>query len=80
MEPVRTCVGCRNRAEKSSLVRIIARDSVLDIDRTASAGGRGAWVHPSSECVAQALTRKAFGRALRTTVTHTEALDALLTN
>jgi predicted RNA-binding protein YlxR (DUF448 family) len=78
MEPVRTCVGCRNRAEKSSLVRVIARDSALDIDSTASAGGRGAWVHPSPECVAQAITRKAFGRALKTTVTHTEALDALL--
>jgi predicted RNA-binding protein YlxR (DUF448 family) len=59
-------------------VRVIARDSALDIDLTASAGGRGAWVHPSPECVAEAITRKAFGRALRTTVTHTEALEALL--
>ena len=78
MEPVRTCVGCRQRADKSSLMRVIARDSKLDIDRSALAGWRGAWVHPSPECVSLAITRKAFGRALKTSVTNTEVLDELL--
>ncbi len=27
--------------------------------------GRGAWVHPTRECVETALQRKAFGRALK---------------
>jgi predicted RNA-binding protein YlxR (DUF448 family) len=27
--------------------------------------GRGAWLHPTEECLEQALRRRAFGRALR---------------
>jgi predicted RNA-binding protein YlxR (DUF448 family) len=78
MEPTRTCVGCRERAENSSLVRVIVRDSVLGIDRNASAGGRGSWVHPTKKCVETALTRKAFGRALKAVVNDTEALNRFL--
>ena len=54
------------------------RDSVLDIDLNASAGGRGSWVHPTKKCVETALTRKAFGRALKAVVTDTEALSRFL--
>jgi predicted RNA-binding protein YlxR (DUF448 family) len=28
--------------------------------------GRGAWLHPTGDCLDQALRRRAFGRALRT--------------
>jgi len=35
------------------------------VDGGARLGGRGAWVHPTSQCVSRALTRKAFARALR---------------
>ncbi|WP_291046794.1 YlxR family protein [Herbiconiux sp.] len=70
MEPVRTCVGCRARTTRSSLLRVVARDlvptgTVLVVDETASLPGRGAWLHPSSECFQTAVTRRAFGRALR---------------
>ncbi|GAA2160208.1 hypothetical protein GCM10009845_07920 [Pedococcus bigeumensis] len=27
--------------------------------------GRGAWLHPTGDCLEQALRRRAFGRALR---------------
>ncbi|MCS5728444.1 YlxR family protein [Herbiconiux moechotypicola] len=70
MEPVRTCVGCRARATRSSLLRVVARDrvpegQVLVVDETATLPGRGAWLHPSPECFQKAVTRRAFGRALR---------------
>ncbi|MCL2516117.1 MAG: YlxR family protein [Microbacteriaceae bacterium] len=67
MEPVRTCIGCRSRAPRSSLLRVVSQDSVLTVDDSAVLPGRGAWVHPSSECIRKALQRKAFGRALRFT-------------
>jgi uncharacterized protein len=35
------------------------------VDHSATLPGRGAWVHPTLECVEKALTRKAFGRALK---------------
>ena len=65
MEPVRTCVGCRARATRSALLRVVAVDSLLVADERASMPGRGAWVHETSECVDAAIRRRAFVRALR---------------
>lgn len=65
MEAVRTCVGCRTRAPRSSLLRVVADGSVLRRDDRASMPGRGAWVHETAECVDAALRRRAFVRALR---------------
>lgn len=67
MGPVRTCVGCRARAPRSALLRVIAADSHLVIDEKANMPGRGAWVHPTNECLDAALKRQAFARALRVT-------------
>ncbi|MEO5920556.1 MAG: YlxR family protein, partial [Pseudolysinimonas sp.] len=48
MEPVRTCLGCRQRAPRSSLLRVVARDGRAVVDTAARLPGRGAWVHPDS--------------------------------
>jgi predicted RNA-binding protein YlxR (DUF448 family) len=68
--PIRTCIGCRERAAKSELLRVVAGPgddgrpaAVPDPDGTAT--GRGAHLHPSSACYDLAVRRKAFGRALR---------------
>ncbi|WP_083866286.1 YlxR family protein [Microbacterium yannicii] len=65
MESVRTCVGCRTRAPRSALLRVVAVDSAVVPDTRASMPGRGAWVHETSECVESAIRRRAFVRALR---------------
>jgi predicted RNA-binding protein YlxR (DUF448 family) len=66
---VRTCVGCRERAAKSELIRIIAvsngATTAVAPDVRRSAGGRGAHLHPSAACLDLATRRKAWGRALR---------------
>lgn len=67
MESVRTCLGCRLRADPSALLRVVAREGVVIPDPSATMTGRGAWVHPTAECVGASIKRKAFGRALRTT-------------
>jgi predicted RNA-binding protein YlxR (DUF448 family) len=67
--PVRTCVGCRQRAAKTDLLRVVAEDQghglVLVPDPPARRPGRGAYLHPDEDCLAQALRRRAFPRALR---------------
>ncbi|MFE5410054.1 YlxR family protein [Microbacterium sp. NPDC056569] len=65
MDPVRTCVGCRTRALRTTLLRVVSIDSVLVVDERASMPGRGAWVHETAECVDAAIRRRAFVRALR---------------
>ncbi|GGA58786.1 hypothetical protein GCM10011490_05930 [Pseudoclavibacter endophyticus] len=78
MGPVRTCIGCRSRAERSQLTRVVARDGRLLVDRSAHKPGRGAWVHPLVECLELALARHAFGRALRARVTNDDDVQNLV--
>lgn len=65
--PVRTCVGCRRRDSDSHLLRIVhdPQSAALSPDPRRRALGRGAWVHRDERCIATALDRKAFVRALR---------------
>ncbi len=71
----RTCVGCRRRDVRSALLRVVAERSdtgehlaSLAPDPRLRLLGRGAWLHPTPECLALAVRRKAFGRALRVKV------------
>lgn len=64
-DPVRTCVGCRQRAGKSELLRVTARDGACLPDPRAQHQARGAYLHPTLECLAAAERRRAFPRALR---------------
>ena len=68
----RTCVGCRRRDDRSALLRVVAEwdDTGEHFARVVPdprlrLPGRGAWLHPTPECLDLALRRKAFGRALR---------------
>jgi hypothetical protein len=64
-EPERTCVGCRSIAGKRALLRIVrSEDGDLRIDRTGRAPGRGAYLHPDTRCVEEALKR-GLARAFR---------------
>ena len=63
--PVRTCVGCKERAAKSSLLRLVVAGGVIVPDPQARQPGRGAYLHPSQACFELAQRRRAFPRALR---------------
>lgn len=67
--PVRTCIGCRVRAAAAELLRVVAAPgstaTAVVPDTRPPAAGRGAWLHPSLDCVELAERRRAFGRALR---------------
>lgn len=68
---VRTCVGCRRQAARHELLRVVVADEgtgpVLVPDPERRFPGRGANLHPTPDCLAQALRRRAFSRALRVT-------------
>ncbi|WP_282797857.1 YlxR family protein [Streptomyces sp. CC224B] len=63
--PERTCVGCRERAAKSELLRIVAIEGVCVPDPRGTLPGRGAYVHPALVCLDLAVRRRAFPRAFR---------------
>src|SRR5262249_33695044 len=62
---MRTCVGCKERTVKSSLLRLVAAGDVIQPDPRARMPGRGAYLHPSQACLELARRRRAFPRALR---------------
>jgi predicted RNA-binding protein YlxR (DUF448 family) len=70
--PVRTCVGCRQRAAKQDLLRVVVQDlghgPQVVPDPAGRADGRGAYLHPTTVCLDHAVRRRAFARALRAPV------------
>lgn len=65
--PERTCVGCRGRASKAALLRLVrGPGGTVEVDERAVAPGRGAYVHRDLGCVEAALRRGGLARALRT--------------
>lgn len=65
-------MGCRERAAKTDLLRIVMAEDegsekgvrVLP-DRRGTLPGRGAYVHPALVCLDMAVRRRAFLRAFR---------------
>jgi predicted RNA-binding protein YlxR (DUF448 family) len=80
--PRRSCVGCGRVADKSELVRLVARRAAPDggaiavLDERGTLPGRGAYLCrapagalPAHDCLARALRRGAVSRTLRARVT-----------
>jgi predicted RNA-binding protein YlxR (DUF448 family) len=67
--PIRTCVGCRQRAEAAELLRVVVEPGTdpvrVVVDPRHRAAGRGAWLHRDPGCLELAERRRAFARALR---------------
>jgi predicted RNA-binding protein YlxR (DUF448 family) len=64
-EPERSCVGCRERAPKAELLRVVRSAVGARVDPLGRAPGRGAYVHRDPRCVALAMRRGALEHALR---------------
>src|ERR1700744_441958 len=62
--PGRPWVGCRPRAAKSSLLRLVVAGDVIVPAPAARLPGRGAYLHPSQGCFELAQRRRAVVRAL----------------
>jgi len=58
-------VGCRTKAAKATLLRVVAVGGALAPDPTGRLPGRGCSVHLDPRCVLLADKRRAFPRALR---------------
>lgn len=60
----RTCIGCRAKAPKQQLRRIVRTADGVAFDLTGRAPGRGAYVC-SGKCLEQARRQRGLERALR---------------
>ena len=58
-------MGCRVKAARAALLRVVAVDGHLVVDPHRRLPGRGASVHPDPHCIDLADRRRAVSRALR---------------
>lgn len=75
--PIRTCVGCRQQVEQTSLHRLALSPTSGNVptvvfDAKRSLPGRGAWIHTDQKCLSTALKKGAFNRAFKTRVSTAE--------
>ena len=64
----RTCIGCRQKADASELIRVVVDAEVpglVRVDPRRRLPGRGAHLHPTSTCYDAATRKRALPRALR---------------
>jgi len=67
--PLRTCIGCRGRFPAPELVRfVVGPTGEVGLDAWRRNPGRGAWTCARRKCLAEAVSRGAFGRAFRRSV------------
>jgi len=77
-EPERTCVGCRSKAPKPELVRVVRPPGgTATVDPTGKAPGRGAYVHRADECLARAARSGVLGRALKSGLSREETASLM---
>ena len=62
--PIRMCVGCRRRAAKAELLRLVWNEGPV-VDVAQREPGRGVYLHRDVECLERAVRRRSMGRALR---------------
>jgi predicted RNA-binding protein YlxR (DUF448 family) len=78
-QPERTCVGCRTKSEKRTLIRVVrSPEGKIALDLTGRAAGRGAYVHQSRMCLKEAVRRGAIARALHAPLPPSEAARLVL--
>jgi len=63
--PIRTCVGCGERAPQDRLVRFVVRGQDLTLDARRRLAGRGAWLHRDPACWNAFVQRRGTVRSLR---------------
>lgn len=63
--PIRTCIACRKKAEKNSLLRIVKQKNTLIPDFTGNMPGRGAYVCKNKACL-ERISLKSLNHAFKT--------------
>jgi hypothetical protein len=67
--PIRTCVVCREKAGKRTLVRIVRTEHGIMVDPGGKMNGRGAYLCERPECWERAMNTDVLAKALKTMLT-----------
>ncbi len=64
--PQRTCIGCRQKKDKTSLIRIVCnKQGEISIDKSEKKQGRGAYICNNKDCLEKAIKSKGIERSFK---------------
>ena len=67
---MRKCVGCQEMKSKKEMLRVIrTQEGEFLLDATGKKNGRGAYLCPSSDCLAKAIRQKGLERSFKQEIT-----------
>lgn len=66
--PQRSCIACREKKDKSDLVRLVYNSDIVEIDPKGKKPGRGAYLCLNYECWDIGLRKNRLDRALRANI------------
>ena len=75
--PMRQCLGCNARDDRSRMDRFTLVEGKLCWDREARAPGRGAYLHRDRSCREGFLARKPYLRSLRASIRKEQRAELL---
>jgi len=65
INPLRTCIGCRKKAPKPSMIRLVCMAEGIRMDIRQRLEGRGVYLCRNRACVERGLKAKSLAYALR---------------
>lgn len=66
--PLRTCIVCREKSNKRTLIRIVRTEQGVQVDLSGKLNGRGAYLCDQPGCWERALSSDVLSRALRSSL------------
>ncbi len=67
--PIRKCIACQGRFEKSMLLRIVKTNTGdIFVDYSGKSNGRGAYICNNIECFEKAVKQGSLNRAFKTLI------------
>ena len=74
--PIRTCLGCYNKKNKSDLLRIVKMsDGSVKVDSTGKSEGRGSYICHDIECLEKLIKSKRLNKVLKMNIVETTYED-----
>lgn len=68
--PIRTCLGCYNKKNKSELLRIVrTSDCDIKVDTTGKSEGRGSYICYDIECLEKLIKSRRLNKVLKMNIT-----------
>ncbi len=65
----RMCIGCNNKKEKHSLIRIVMnKEGSISIDKTGKLSGRGAYICDNIDCLEKLIKSKRLEKVFHTKI------------